>query len=138
MFSLVLFVLSLVGIAAGFLVAMIAIEELRSGKKYFKYLKYGILVLISIFVIWQMIILHAYLAIALFVIVLIGIVTIDTKKKKLRIESLYYVLFLGLFLYFGMQDVARDIQTIFATLVSLYGLVFGTHLHIRVLEGKQK
>jgi len=136
--TLLLFILSLLGIGAGFLIAMIAIEELNSGKKYFKYLKYAILCFISIFVVWQTIIAQEFIALTIYFLVMIGIFFLDVHTQTLRVELAYYALFCASLLFLNSIAVSFSLQIVFATLLALYGFVPGTFLHIRLLEGKMR
>jgi hypothetical protein len=136
--TILLFFLSLLGIGAGFLVSMIAIEELKQGKKYFKYLKNFLLLLISVFFVWQTVILEEFVALGIFILVMIGIIVLDYYKKTLRVEIAYYSLFLISLLYLNSIGVTIEEKILFSTLIALYGFVPGTLLHIRLLEGKMR
>ena len=136
--TLLLFILSLLGIGAGFLVSMIAVEELTIGKKYFQYLKIFILFLISCFFLWAMVSTQNFIAITIFILIMAGMIYLDVKSKTLRVELAYYTLFLGSLLFLMSIGVTFSEQIVFATLIALYGFVPGTLLHIRLLEGKSR
>ena len=136
--TIYLFILSLFGVVCGFIVSMIAIEELKSGKKYFFYLKYALLFCISVFFIWQTVIFKQFITIAIYILLLIGIFLLNKKYHTLRIEAAYYVLFFVSIIYLDVIGVSFNLLIVFATLIALYGFVPGTFLHIRLLEGKKR
>ena len=122
---------SVSGIIWGYVLGLIAPEELEKGKKYFVWLKRIILGLILVLVDYQWYVLKEYLLLVIFTVLIIFLFLMEivfVPKRKVY-QLLIYSLILSSF--FLISDL--DFRLILASLIFGYSLVSGTLLK-RVVE----
>ncbi len=126
---ILLFLIS--GIIWGYVLALIAPEELGKGKKYFVWVKIIILGLILILIDYQWYILKEYLLLMVFSIMIIFLFLMENAfiAKRKVYELLIYVIILSSFFLISNLD----FKLILASLIFGYSLVSGTLLK-RVVE----
>lgn len=124
--EILIFLFSVSGIIWGYVLGLIAPEELGKGKKYFIWVKRIILGLVLVLVDYQWYGLREYLLLIVFSIIIIFLFLMEmvfvTKRKVYQL--LIYVLILVSF--FLISDL--DFRLILASLIFLYSLVSGTLL----------
>ncbi len=124
--EMVIFLFSVSGIIWGYLLALIAPEELTKGKKYFVLVKRIILGLMIVLVNYYLYLLKEYLFLIIFTLLIIFLFLMEVvfvPKRKVY-ELLIYSLILSSF--FLISD--SDFRLILASLIFLYSLVSGTLL----------
>jgi len=116
------FLFSLLGIGVGYVLALIAPEELDSGKKYFIFTKQALY--FSIFALISFHFLNVQLLSYFLVFVLITIIlfTIQIKNNNQWLESSVYFLFIVP--YFLITNV--NIKILLISLIFLYGFPLGS------------
>lgn len=116
-------VLSLFGMVFGIILAYIAPEELKLGKKYFFIIKRIIFVLLFFLINYYFFIFNKYLSLVLFTTTAICLFVLELKFKKLYLyyEIGNYLIFMVSF--FLIQD--KTFQLILISLIFLYGLPAG-------------
>ena len=114
--------ISYLGLSAGFLLAVIAKEELKAGKKYFIIAKKIILLLIFA----SMVVLAQLNYIIISAILIVITVYLINHSKKEHIKTNYaYILFSAILF---MSSARLELFTITSSLIFLYGLPAGTLL----------
>lgn len=114
-------VISYLGLFVGFILAIIAKEELKQGKKYFLFLQKVILLLIFIFLL-LFIKLNYILILLILVFVLIYILKNYLKKGFNELPYIYIILST----IFYISSKKLDLFVIESSLIFLYGLPTGT------------
>ena len=112
--------ISYIGLFVGFILALIAKEELKAGKKYFVTLQKIILLLIFIFLLIFELSYIPLLLISIFIIIYLF------KTKKSFNESLYIYILLGIIFYLSSKTL--NLFIIESSLIFLYGIPTGTLL----------
>ncbi len=114
-------IVSYLGLFIGFILAIVAKEELKQGKKYFIFLKKMILLLIFIFLL-----LFIELNYILILLILAFIIIYLLKTKKEFNESPYIYIILSVVFYLSSRKL--NLFIIESSLILLYGLPTGTLL----------
>ena len=110
------------GIIFGVILAMIAPEELSSGKKYFLLMKRVLFIILFFFVNYLLDIAENYVLIIVFSILAIILFVIELTIWKKAYEIANYVIFLiPYFFVLGSNN-----KMILATMIFIYGLPTGT------------
>jgi hypothetical protein len=112
---------SYIGLFMGFILALIAKEEIKPGKKYFLFLQKAILS--AIFIILFIFLDLNYIAILL---LLACIIIYITKKKKEFNDTIYTYILLSVIFYLSSRNI--NLFIIEAPLIFFYGLPTGTLL----------
>ena len=115
---------SLTGIIFGLILAFIAPEELKIGKKYFLLLKRIIFVLIFFLINYYLYLAENYYLLIPFTILAVVLFIIGFVQKKPIYELFNYLIFVVP--YFFVTD--NQFKLLLATLIFLYGLPTGTLL----------
>lgn len=110
------------GLFIGFILALIAKEELKAGKKYFIQLQKIILLLIFIFLI-----IFIKLNYTLFLLIFIIIIGLKKYGKKDFNELVYIYIILGIIFYLSSKN--SNLLAIESSLIFLYGLPTGSLLY---------
>lgn len=113
-------------LVVGFILAIIAKEELKAGKKYFLFLQKIILLLIFIFL---LIYIDLNYVLVLLILAFIAVHLLKTKKESDKLPYLYIIL--AVIFYLSSKN--RNLFVIESSLMFLYGLPTGT-----LLTGKSK
>ena len=116
-------IISYLGLSIGLILAIIAKEELKAGKKYFILLQKAILLLIFIFLIYF---LKFNLINLIIVLLFIFIYLIKYYWNKRINESFYIYLILSIIFYISSKSL--NLFIIESSLIFLYGLPTGTLL----------
>ena len=115
--------ISYIGLFVGFILAMIAEEEIKPGKKYLIYLQKIILLLIFIFLVTY-INLNYTLAILILAFIIIHIIKKSYKKEFNEIPYTYIIL--AIIFYLSSKN--PNLFVIESSLIFLYGLPAGSLL----------
>lgn len=114
-------IIAYLGLFVGFILAIIAKEELKAGKKYFLFLQRIILLLIFVFLL-----IFIKLSYILVLLVLVFIMVYLLKRKKEFNELPYIYLILSIIFYLSSKKL--DLFLIESSLIFLYGLPTGSLL----------
>lgn len=112
-------IISYLGLFAGFILASMAKEELKAGKKYFIFLQKIILLLIFIFL---LIYIDLNYIMVLLILFFIAIYTLKRKKEFNELPYIYIVL--SIIFYLSSKNL--DLFVIESSLIFLYGLPTGS------------
>ena len=115
---------SLTGIIFGLILALIAPEELKAGKKHFILLKRTIFVIIFFLVNYYLYLAENYYLLIPFTILAIVLFIVEFVQKKPIYELFNYLIFVVPYFF----NVEKRFQLLLATLIFLYGLPTGTLL----------
>ena len=132
MAQFVILLISLLGILFGYLLAKIAPEELKDGRKYFLLMKKILFVALFLIINYYFLINKSYSYLVTFTILCIILFLIDLKlnlKLKLKLKSQYmeianYIVFI--IPYFLIPQI--NFQLLIASLMFIYGFPIGTLL----------
>jgi hypothetical protein len=138
--TIIIYLLSLLGIIAGFIVSMIAVEELKSGRRYFPLIKKIILLIIAILISFYFLKEKVFVGLFIWILTLISLLFIETKIKikKSVIEVGYYLSFLFVMISFEILQFTKNATFNFASLIMMYGILVGTQLHIKLILSNDK
>jgi len=115
--------LTLVGLLCGFLLALIAPEELVPGRKYFLLLKHFFFLVIATLLLYALVPIYLYAFIPVLLVISFYLLN-EIKLKNPLFDLAYYPFFLLPF--FVIADPV--LQIILATAIFLYGFPLGTLL----------
>lgn len=116
-------IISYFGLFVGFILAIIAKEELKQGKKYFIFLQKIILLLIFIFL---LIFIKLNYLLVLLILIFILIYILKNYLKKQFNELSYIYIILSIIFYISSKEL--NLFVIESSLIFLYGLPTGTLL----------
>ena len=116
-------VLAMVGFPVGIALSYIAAEELQAGKQYFRYLRLGLLVIISLFILYSLYSSFLYL-IPVFGAIFVILCLVDLKLRSKIAYLFHYIAFLGG--YFFVEE-----KILLAALIFVYGFPTGTSWRIQ-------
>ncbi len=115
-------IVAYLGLLVGYVLSLIAKEELKSGKKYFIFLQKALLSLIFIFL---LVMGFSYIAVLLLLACIVNYVMKNYLKKKFD-DIIYTYIILSIIFYLSSKTL--NLFTIEASLIFLYGLPTGTLL----------
>lgn len=115
---MILFLVSLLGLIAGYILSFITPEEVMAGKKQLSFFRYFLLLSITVCAIFY---LQNLLFSLIFVFLTLSFVFLQQKFKSRYWEIAFYAIFLLTFLVLGRN-------LLFVSLVFLYGLPTGSLL----------
>lgn len=124
--------LSFLGLLGGIILALIAPEELKPGRKYFYLLKRILFLVILIIVAYFLFSKNNVMAGIIFTLLMITIFLIALKKDSLWLELIFYLLII--IIYFQYEY----FQTALASLLFCYGMPLGTILKLKFHENKKR
>ena len=110
------------GIIFGLILAMIAPEELKLGKKYFLLIKRAMFVIMFFLINYSLYVVENYILLVIFSILAIILFVVELTVWKKVYEIANYVIFLVP--YFFVEG--QSIKLILAILIFIYGLPTGT------------
>ena len=121
MLKLLIAIISLSGIAAGIALAYIAKEELKSGKKYFIFLRKGLYVLLSVAILYLFYQSGKAYLVPVYALFAVVLYLIDMRNPTKLGYCFHYLLFISSF--FLLQE-----ELLLSSLIFLYGFPVGTFL----------
>ena len=122
--QILILLFSLTGILFGLILALIAPEELKIGKKYFFLFKLIIFVLIFFLVNYYMYLAKNYYILIPFTILAIILFIVELTSRRKIYELFNYLIFAVPFFFSSEQN----FQLLLAVLIFIYGLPTGTSL----------
>lgn len=130
--------LSLLGFLFGIILALIAPEELRPGKKYFLLIKKILFCFILLLPLFLFIYLKNYYFVLIIIIYLVLYFLILRKKKFWLKEIFNYSFFIITYLVFIILNLKNNLIIILPSLIFLYGLPAGTLFRLSLIEKQEK
>jgi hypothetical protein len=135
--NILFFLIILLGILGGFIASMLALEELKDGRKYFVWLKRTLFFLILLCAI-SLLAINGFLIRSIVYLILGGTLFYFSiakwPKKKGKVELLTYLFFLILLLCFAFIQINEGQTLILVSLMLLYGIPTGTLLHLKYID----
>jgi hypothetical protein len=117
-------VVSYLGIIFGYILALIAPEELRVARKYFRIGKFAMLGIIFFLANYYLLLFNSILTLSIFSILMIVMFVLELVYNKRAYEFSNYIIFT--IPYVVITD--NTFRLIFASTIFIYGLVSGTLL----------
>jgi hypothetical protein len=115
-------IVSYIGIIFGFILALIAPEELRAGRKLFKIGKWVMFGVIFLLANYYLSVFSSVIAISVFSILMVIMFVLELVYNKKIYELINYIIFT--IPYIVISD--DTFRLVFASVVFVYGLVAGT------------